>query len=127
MGFAPYGPYWRNARKLCVVHLLNSSKIESFKPTRRENVASFVDSIKHEANPGYAIDISAKVGSLIEDMAHQMIFGINHEKFEFRASVQEVLRLVGIFNIADYIPFLAPLDIQVTLQKFSVLELMTII
>ncbi|KAF9615836.1 hypothetical protein IFM89_026676, partial [Coptis chinensis] len=42
VGFSEYGPYWRSLRKLCTIYLLSISKIESFRPLRKEEVRNFI-------------------------------------------------------------------------------------
>ncbi|XP_042485845.1 cytochrome P450 71AU50-like [Macadamia integrifolia] len=59
-------PYWRNVGKMCTVELLAAAKVDSFKNMRREEVGLFVKSLKDES--GAVVDVSSKVGSLIEDM-----------------------------------------------------------
>ena len=36
LAFSEYGTYWRNMRKLCIVQLLNTSKVDMFSPLRSE-------------------------------------------------------------------------------------------
>nr|XP_048330621.1 phenylacetaldehyde oxime monooxygenase CYP71AN24-like [Ziziphus jujuba var. spinosa] len=45
-GFAPYGEYWRDARKICVLELLSLKRVESFQYVRDEEVAVLVNKIR---------------------------------------------------------------------------------
>ncbi|PIA50873.1 hypothetical protein AQUCO_01200271v1, partial [Aquilegia coerulea] len=112
LAFAQYGPYWRNIRKLCTIELLNSSKVESFRPMRREVLSNFIKSIVHTGKLGGPINVSAMVESLIQEMTYRMIFGSKNDRFDFKAALQEGLKLVGVFNLADYIPYIGALDLQ---------------
>ncbi|PIA39700.1 hypothetical protein AQUCO_02600268v1 [Aquilegia coerulea] len=68
--FPQYGPYWRNICKLCTIELHSSSKIEFFKPIRREELVNFVESMNVAAKSGSVIDVSAKIESVIEDITN---------------------------------------------------------
>ncbi|KAF5205187.1 Cytochrome p450, partial [Thalictrum thalictroides] len=110
--FAKYGSYWRNIRKLCTIELLSSSKIEMFKPMRREEVLSFVESVKIASDCQSIIDVTAKIQALIDGMTYRMIFGFKDHRFNIKSSIQESVELAGAFNFADYIPFFRALDLQ---------------
>lgn len=110
--FAPYGSYWRNIRKLCTLHLLSHSKLELFKPMRRDELQHFIQSIKSGAQSRSAIDVTGKVGSLIEDMTYRMVFGFKDDRFNLKSSLQEVVKFGGVFNLGDYIPYIGALDLQ---------------
>ncbi|XP_002275826.1 cytochrome P450 CYP736A12 [Vitis vinifera] len=114
MAFTEYGPYWRNARKLCTLELLTKVKIDSFAAMRKEELGVLVQSLKQMAAAREVVNISKKVGELIEDMTHRMLFGRckDYQRADLKALVQETLILVGAFNIADYVPFLGALDLQ---------------
>ena len=42
LGFAPYGPYWRNLRKLVVIELLSNYRLEMFKHVRDSEINIFM-------------------------------------------------------------------------------------
>ena len=121
MAFAEYGPYWRNIRKLSTSQLLSASKTESFAALRREELASLVQSLKKSVMAGEAVDLSRKIGEAVEDIATTMILGRSRDErhdLYLKGLVQEMLNLVGAFNVADYVPVLGALDLQVSLLFF---------
>ena len=120
MAMAEYGPYWRNFRKLCTLQLLSRLKIESFAALRREEVGALVERFKEAAAAGEVVDVSAKVRELSEDITYKMILGRNKdEKYDLKKIIEESTDLLGAFNLADFVPFLGPLDLQVCPFNFS--------
>ncbi|XP_030535103.1 cytochrome P450 71AU50-like [Rhodamnia argentea] len=117
LGFAPYGPYWRTIRKMCTLELLSNAKINSFKSMRREEVGLFVNLLKEASRDRTAINLSAKISSLSADMSCRMVFGKKYSDKEFdergfKAVIRESMTLTRKFNIGDYVPCLAPFDLQ---------------
>ncbi|KAL5707923.1 hypothetical protein ACHQM5_018772 [Ranunculus cassubicifolius] len=112
VSFAQYGPYWRNIRKLCTMELLTSSKIESFKPMRKEELTLFVESLKNESKSGSVIDITAHIETLVSDMTYRMVLGTKDGMSDFKFALREAVRLTGLFNLADYVPSLGKLDVK---------------
>ena len=112
--FTKYGPDWRNVRKICTLQLLTASKIESFAPMRKKEVGSLVQSLKNAAAAHEVVDLSRKVCELIEETSCRMIFGRSRDdRFDLKAIIEETFRLAGAFNLADYVPYLGALDLQV--------------
>ncbi|KAK6276556.1 hypothetical protein POUND7_006265 [Theobroma cacao] len=76
-----------------------------------------VETVKKAAAAGETVDISGKVGELIEDIMYKMIFGrpsnSEDDNINLKLLIKEISRLAGAFNISDYIPYLAPLDLQI--------------
>ncbi|XP_061949616.1 cytochrome P450 71AU50-like [Populus nigra] len=117
LSFAPYGSYWRNVRKMCTLELLSNHKINSFMSTRKEELDLLIDYIKDASRERAAVDLSAKVSSLSADISCRMVFGKKYMEKEFdekgfKPVIHEGMRLAASFNLGDYIPPIAPLDLQ---------------
>ncbi|KAL5732081.1 hypothetical protein ACHQM5_004738 [Ranunculus cassubicifolius] len=119
--YAEYGQFWRNIRKLCTIELLSASKIDSFKPMRREEVTEFVVSVKKIADSASEMNVTAKIESLIEGMTYRMLFG-SKNKYDFKTGLQEAISLLGHFNIADYISWLEPFDLQGMIRRIKAIS-----
>ncbi|KAK7291232.1 hypothetical protein RIF29_06201 [Crotalaria pallida] len=51
IGFAPYSPYWREMKKLCVLHFFSLQRVHSFRPVREDEVAQMIKKIsQHETS-----------------------------------------------------------------------------
>ncbi|KAF3951698.1 hypothetical protein CMV_022677 [Castanea mollissima] len=87
IAFSDYGPYWRSLKKLIASQLLSASKIESFAPMRKELVGSLVQSLKKAAVAHEVVDLSEKVGKLIEESTRRMVFGRSHyHRFDLKVT-----------------------------------------
>nr|XP_043638682.1 cytochrome P450 CYP736A12-like [Erigeron canadensis] len=113
MAFSEYGPYWRSVRKFCTLELLSAKKVSSFVGMRKEEISLMVDELKDAAKTRKVVNLSERVGVLIEGMVCRMLFGKkNDDRFVFKTIVDEITELAGSFNVADYVPILAPFDLQ---------------
>ncbi|TXG72401.1 hypothetical protein EZV62_000980 [Acer yangbiense] len=115
--FGPYGPHWRNMRKMCTSELLCSQKISSFKSIRKEELDLLIESVKQQAAASvdhHVVDLSGKVKSFTVDVICRMLFRRKYvdeiDEIGFQSLLREVLIWVGTPNIADYIPQIAFLD-----------------
>ncbi|KAI7985191.1 hypothetical protein LOK49_LG14G00240 [Camellia lanceoleosa] len=113
MAFTTYGSYWRNVRKLCILKLLSVGKIDGYGVMRREEMEALVRRLKVAVVARKVVDLCEKVEGVIEDMTCKMVFGrSSDERFDLKAVIQKSLVLLGAFNIADFVPILAPFDVQ---------------
>ncbi|CAN1808779.1 Desmethyl-deoxy-podophyllotoxin synthase [Linum perenne] len=62
VAFAPYGEQWRQMRKLCVLELLSSKRVLSFRHIREEEVSNLVESLNCSSNK--LVDVSSMVVKL---------------------------------------------------------------
>ncbi|KAI3462018.1 hypothetical protein Pfo_018681 [Paulownia fortunei] len=115
--FGPYGPYWRNMRKLCTFELLSNHRINQFQPMRKAELGLLVSSLKQAAEMMETVDVSARVSALIGDMNCLMVFGRKFadrdlDEKGFKAVITETLQVGARFNLADYFPYIGVLDLQ---------------
>lgn len=109
-----YGPYWRNTRKLCILQLLGSSKVQSFSPLRRKELGLVVRWLRKAAAAREVVDLSEVVTNLVEDITYMMVLGCNKDdQYDLKGLAQEIMYLGGAFNLADFVPLLGAFDAQV--------------
>lgn len=73
-----------------------------------------VESLKKAAAEGQVVDLSEKVGELLEDITYRMVLGSkNDDTFDMKGIIEELVLLIGAVNISDCLPFLSPFDFQV--------------
>lgn len=114
------GTYWRHVRKFVVQELLAPAKVNSFRGMRREEVGLVVDEIKKAATAGEVVNVSAKVGDLIENMTFRFLLGRSKDdRFDLKGIMTEAFTLAGQFNLADFVPSLKPLDLQGLTRRYK--------
>ncbi|XP_076935146.1 cytochrome P450 CYP736A12-like [Bidens hawaiensis] len=123
MTFSEYGPYWRSVRKFCIMELLSATKINGFVGMRREEIGLMVEEMKVAAKVHKSVNLRETVSSVIEGMVCRMIFGKkNDDRFVFKSVIDKSMEATGTFNLADYVPILAPFDLQGLTKRFKLLS-----
>ncbi|XP_050374367.1 cytochrome P450 71B36-like [Argentina anserina] len=109
MAFAPYGEYWREIRKICVLELFSVKRVQSYRGIREEEVAKMIGSISRESasSTSSCVDLTEKLYAVMASMAFRIIFGTSFEGSTLEHSrFQQVLHETGImlsgFCAADY-------------------------
>ncbi|EMS53129.1 Cytochrome P450 71C1 [Triticum urartu] len=117
IAFAPYGDYWRRARKVVNTHLLSVKMVYSKRHDREEEVRLVVAKIRELATaaPGKALDMTELLGGYASDFVCRAVLGESHRKNGrnelFRELTEISASLLGGFNLEDYFPRLANLDV----------------
>ncbi|XP_074315139.1 cytochrome P450 CYP736A12-like [Silene latifolia] len=122
VGLAPYGESWRKLRKMMTLQLLTASKVDSFAWLRKAEIGRTLRFFKDAADKGAVADVGKKMGELTEDIMFKMIVGKGKEedkRYDLQNFVEQVLQLGGAFNMADYVPLLAPFDLQGLTRKMK--------
>ncbi|GJW83047.1 cytochrome P450 [Tanacetum coccineum] len=125
-GVSPYGPYWREMRKITSLELLSARRLEQLKHVR---VSELKNSIKNlyelwsekRDGQGKALVVMNKwFGELNMNVMLRMVVGKRlsgatsgeeDEMNKFRVVVREFFDFLGLFVVADTLPFLGWLDL----------------
>ncbi|XP_010923556.1 cytochrome P450 78A5 [Elaeis guineensis] len=117
MGFAPFGEYWRNLRRISATHLFSPRRIAAFGEHRWAIGEQMVGDIRALMGTDGAVELKRVLhfGSLNNVM--MSVFGkrfdfAKGEGLELEALVKEGYELLGMFNWSDHFPLLGWLDLQ---------------
>ncbi|XP_004291926.1 PREDICTED: cytochrome P450 CYP82D47-like [Fragaria vesca subsp. vesca] len=126
-GFSPYGPYWRQMRKVATLELLSNHRLESLNHVRESEVKTCIKNIynlwKQNKNSDHVlVDMKRWFGDVTVSTMFRMVVGkrrlletsSEREKEEnerYRKATREFFRLTGEFVTADAVPFLRWLDL----------------
>ncbi|KAL5865399.1 hypothetical protein ACOSQ3_002913 [Xanthoceras sorbifolium] len=103
--FSPYNDYWRQLRKISVLELLSSKRVQSFRLIREEEVWDLVEYIS--AFQGCSINLSDRIFAMTSNVVSRAAFGKRcKDQHDFTSLLGEIVRLAGGFNIADLYPSL---------------------
>ncbi|XP_048141861.1 premnaspirodiene oxygenase-like [Rhodamnia argentea] len=105
MVFAPYGEYWRQIRKICVLELLSVKRVRSFTWARDVEVNNLIKHI--ESASGLPLNLSEKIFACTNSIVCKAAFGQNcKQQDELISSLQEAMRMAGGFGLAEVFPSL---------------------
>ncbi|CAI9106587.1 OLC1v1005775C1 [Oldenlandia corymbosa var. corymbosa] len=105
MGFAPYGEYWKQLRKVCTTELFSARRVQSFRDLREEESTNSVKWIA--GNEGSPVNFTEKIHSFTYGTISRAAFGKKRAEQETVISlVKEIIRLAEAFNVADLYPSL---------------------
>ncbi|KAF5190196.1 Cytochrome p450 [Thalictrum thalictroides] len=113
--FSPYGEYWRQVRKIYVMELLSSKRVQSFKCSREDEVALMINKISLSCSVGASVNIRELVTRLTMDIVCRCAFGRIHQGQDGHAHfgdlVDETVKLFTAFSFGDLFPWLGWMDI----------------
>ncbi|KAJ9691395.1 hypothetical protein PVL29_013546 [Vitis rotundifolia] len=108
--YSPYGDYWRQLRKICVVELLTSKRVKSFQLVRKEEISNLITAVVSCSR--LPINLTQNLSSYTFSVIARSAFG---EKFEgqdaFISVTKEMVELYSGFCVADMYPSVKWLDL----------------
>ncbi|KAJ6381010.1 hypothetical protein OIU77_029832 [Salix suchowensis] len=115
--FAPYGPYWKFLKKICMTELLGGRMLDQLLPVRHEEIRQFLQFLLKKANARESINVGSQLMRLTNNVISRMTMNQRcsdnvDEADEVRKLVQDVAELTGKFNLSDFIWFCKNLDLQ---------------
>ncbi|CAI0424636.1 unnamed protein product [Linum tenue] len=123
IGAAPYGPHWRNLRRLSAVELLSAARLNSFLHVRTDEVTRLVNGLVADLSAGSGfgkVEMKLRLVGLSMNMVMRMIAGKRYfggategrgeEGEEFKELMREVFELSATSNPVDFLPVLKWVD-----------------
>lgn len=126
-GVAPYGPYWREMRKISSMELLSSRRLEQYKHIRVSELENSIRNMyeiwreKGDGQEKVLVDMKKWFGELDMNVMLRMVAGkrfsgaIDGEEEKDMNRCRQVMReffhLLGLFVVGDALPFLRWLDL----------------
>ncbi|KAI4368649.1 hypothetical protein MLD38_017184 [Melastoma candidum] len=118
MVFADYGPRWRLMRKQSNLHMLGGKALEDWSHVRREEVGHMLRAMLRCGEQGEPVVVSDMLAYVMGNMISRVILSKrifktkSKDSDEFRSMVVELMITAGYFNVGDYLPCIAWMDIQ---------------
>ncbi|CAM0947163.1 unnamed protein product [Alopecurus aequalis] len=107
--FAPYGDLWRQLRRVCVLELLSTRRVQSFRHIREDEadglVRSVADDCARSGNVGAVVDIGERLSHMVSDIVVRSAVGSRClRRDEFLRVIEESAKLSAGFNLPDLFP-----------------------
>ncbi|KAL2236916.1 UNVERIFIED_CONTAM: Premnaspirodiene oxygenase [Sesamum indicum] len=103
IGFSPYGDYWRQMRKICIMELLSSKSVRSFGSIRNDEVSSLVKFI--QASAGKPVNLTDKIFWMMNSITCRASFGtVCKDNDALIKLLRDGMQMAGGFEIADVFP-----------------------
>ncbi|PHT28551.1 Flavonoid 3',5'-hydroxylase [Capsicum baccatum] len=118
MVFAPYGPRWKLLRKLSNLHMLGGKALEDWANVRANELGHMLKSMFDASREGERVVVADMLTFAMANMIGQVILSKRvfvekgEEVNEFKNMVVELMTTAGYFNVGDFIPQLAWMDLQ---------------
>ncbi|KAL0388306.1 UNVERIFIED_CONTAM: cytochrome [Sesamum radiatum] len=116
IAFSPYTEYWREMRKMAVVHLFTLKQVNYFRPAREEEVARMVKAISRRANAHQPVNINEIAFSLSSSMISRFALGKSYDeeggsgKKWFDRLMEQLQEMSLQIFVGDYFPCLGWID-----------------
>ncbi|KAK6247662.1 hypothetical protein QUC31_019227 [Theobroma cacao] len=118
MVFADYGPRWKLLRKLSNLHMLGGKALEDWAQVRTVELGHMLRAMCESSQKGEPVVVPEMLTYAMANMIGQVILSRRvfvtkgSESNEFKDMVVELMTSAGFFNIGDFIPSIAWMDLQ---------------
>ncbi|CAL9137183.1 unnamed protein product [Musa textilis] len=128
--WSPYGAYWRQARRMCLLELFSAKRLESYEYIRVEEVRALLRGLFESA--GTPVLLKDHLSTVSLNVICRMVLGKKYldqseaaaivSPEEFKQMLDELFLLNGVMNIGDSIPWLDFLDLHGYIRRMKKLS-----
>ncbi|KAH7296350.1 hypothetical protein KP509_26G020300 [Ceratopteris richardii] len=122
IAFSPMGPHWKAIRGICMEHLLTTRRLVTYRRQREEEAHCMVAEIHSLSLQGAIVTLRKFLCAFSMNCITRMLLGKRffgpaqscgpEESARFEQVIHDSMVLLGVVNIADYLPILRSLDLQ---------------
>ncbi|KAI3717729.1 hypothetical protein L1987_69516 [Smallanthus sonchifolius] len=118
MGFAPYGDYWRNLRRISSIHLFSPKRVSNSGGFREKLGLQMVHEVSSSMKCNGYVEVKKLLHFASLNNVMMSVFGKCYdgfgggEGFELQKLVSEGYELLGMFNWSDHYPVISWFDVQ---------------
>jgi len=113
MAFTSQGDYWRQLRMIHASELLNAKSLRASKNVRNEEISSLIHDYFQDCKEEKPMDIYTRSRNASVNVMTRLLFGKRYlgsgfsikECEEFNDIIIEETKILGVFNISDFIHF----------------------
>ncbi|KAL2234830.1 UNVERIFIED_CONTAM: Trimethyltridecatetraene synthase [Sesamum indicum] len=128
--WSPYGPYWRQARKMCLMELFSAKRLESYEYIRVEEMNSLLKNLFKSS--GQSVLLKDYLSTVSLNVISRMVLGKRYldkdnenavvSPEEFKKMLDELFLLNGVINVGDLIPWISFLDLQGYVKRMKIVS-----
>ncbi|XP_057974549.1 6,7,8-trihydroxycoumarin synthase-like isoform X2 [Malania oleifera] len=104
LAFSPHGDYWREVRKICMLHLFSTKKVLSFRSVREEEISRTLEKISELSFSSKPVNLSEMMMCLTNSIICRIGFGKRYEESRFEELLNETQAMLASFFVSDYFP-----------------------
>ncbi|KAK1422292.1 hypothetical protein QVD17_25299 [Tagetes erecta] len=119
MGFAPYGEYWRNLRRISATHLFSPKRVSGFGSFRQNIGSRMMEQVSSSMEQNGVVEVKKILHYASLNNVMMCVFGKCYDDFgnggdgyEVEKLVSEGYELLGVFNWSDHFPVIGWFDLQ---------------
>lgn len=108
-------------RQLCVTDLFCKKRLEGFLPIKMEEVGILIHSVLEDSQIGRPVSVLSRLAACTNNIISRIVLGKRYTELasicqDSSANIvdllTEMMHLLGVFNVGDYIPSLQWMDLQ---------------
>ncbi|MED6160677.1 hypothetical protein PIB30_053680 [Stylosanthes scabra] len=130
--WSQYGPYWRQARRMCLMELFSAKRLESYEYIRREEMFNLLNDLFKCSKSNGTVLLKDHLSTLSLNVISRMVLGKKYTETEkeenaiispdeFKKMLDELFLLNGVLNLGDFIPWIHFLDLQGYVKRMKAL------
>lgn len=106
--FSPYGEHWRQVKSIAVIHLLNSTRVLSFRQVREKEMSLMMEKI--EKGRDSLVDLTELSFWYVNNIVCKVALGRTYNELKFTVLLERFVHVLGLICIGNYIPWLSWVD-----------------